>query len=170
MAGVTATITTALSATLAGTADVGTPRYAVREDTTVQFSPGTATTGQADIMFADTRTLAASATENLDLAGSLTNAFGATITAAEIMLLDVQAAAGNTNDVVVGGAASNAFVGPLGGTTPTIAVKPGERVTLVSKAGWPVTAGTGDILKVTNGGGTTPVSYTVTLIGRTVAA
>lgn len=170
MAGVTATITTSFVASLAGTNDIGTPRFAVREEFINSFTAGTATTGQANIMFADTRTLAASATENLDLSGALVDAFGATIVAAEIVAVYVTALAANTNDVVVGGAASNAFNGPLGGTTPTQSVKPGEYLLWTSKAGFTVTAGTGDILKVTNSSSGTPVTYDIIIIGRSVAA
>lgn len=37
----------------------------------------------------------------------------------------VKAAVGNTNNVVVGGAAVNGIVGPLGAATNTVAVSPG---------------------------------------------
>lgn len=123
--------------------------------------------GRADIAYQDkSRTLAASATENLDLAGVLTDVFGATITDAKVKAIEVWADPGNTNDVVFGGAASNAFVGPFGGTLPTMALQPGGRAVIVApNAGWTVTAGTGDILKVTNGGAGTPVTYGIKVLG-----
>ena len=49
--------------------------------------------GQASQVFTDTRTLAGSATEDLDLAGSLTNAFGTTLTFTKIKAIIVRAAA-----------------------------------------------------------------------------
>lgn len=121
---------------------------------------------QADLMFSDKRTLSASASENLDLAGGLADAFGATLTFATVKAIMIKAAAGNTNDVVVGGAASNAFVGPFGGTTPTVAVKPGGFLLLFAPAtGWTVTASTGDILKVANSSSGSAVTYDVVLLG-----
>lgn len=122
--------------------------------------------GQADKIFMDDRTLAASATENLDLAGSLTDAFGATITFATVKAILVIAKAANTNDVVIGGAASNGFVGPFGGTTPTVSVKPGGLALMVApKTGWTVTASTGDILKMANSSSGTGVDYSIVIIG-----
>lgn len=169
-AGVTADIAVTIRAILAGTADLGTPRAPANVDFLQQFAPGTDATSKADLLFADTRTLAASATENLDLAGVLATALGATITAAEVVAIWVRAAAANTNSVVVGGAASNAFSGPLSGTTPKITLQPGNAVLLTCQQGWPVVAGTGDILLISNSGSGTGVDYDIVVIGRTVVA
>ncbi|HKF95097.1 MAG TPA: hypothetical protein VKB96_10975 [Gammaproteobacteria bacterium] len=169
MAGVTADIGLNISASLVGTGDLGNPRLQiapVRE--ALQLLPGTLTVGQADIMFADTRTLAASATENLDLTGTLINAFGATINAAEIVMIYIKAAKANVNSIIVGNVA-NGFVGPLG-ATGQYTIKPGEYYLAVSASGWGVTAATADLLKILNGGAGTAVSYDVVIIGRTVAA
>lgn len=170
VAGVTASISLGIKAQLTGTADLGTPRAPANLDALLQFSPGTDTTGKADLLFADARTLAASATENLDLAGVLVQGLGTVFTAAEIVAIVVQASAANTNDVVIGGAASNAFLGPFGDATDTVKVAPGDFIALTCKRGWPVTAGTADILKVANGGAGTGVTYSILIIGRTVAA
>jgi hypothetical protein len=169
-AGVTASISLDIQAQLVGTADLGTPRAPANLSALLQLVPGTDTTSKADLMFADTRTLAASATENLDLTGVLTQALGSAFNAAEVVAIAIKADPLNTNDVILGGAASNAFVGPFSGTTPAMSTAPGDFNVLTCKRGWPVTAATGDLLKVTNGGGTTPVSYSIIIIGRTVAA
>src|SRR3990167_1265675 len=63
--------------------------------------------GHADLVWSDQRTLTASATEDLDLAGVLSDAFGAALTFARIKALIVEAAAGNTNNVQVTRPASN---------------------------------------------------------------
>lgn len=170
VAGVTASIAVDIKASLAGTGDLGTPRAPANVDFLKQFLPGTDAVGKADILWSDTRTLAASATENLDLAGVLANALGVTITAAEIVAIWIQAADANVNNVVVFGAASNAFNGPLTGTTPKINLQPGNAVLLVCGQGWPVVAATGDIVLVANSGSGTGVDYTIAVIGRTVAA
>lgn len=169
MAGVTAEISLEINATLAGSNDLGSPRLKLSPiQEVLQLTAGTDTIGKADLLFSDTRTLAASATENLDLAGVLVNAFGATITAAEIVAIFVKAKATNANSVIVGNVA-NGFVGPLG-ATGTYAIKPGEYFLAVSASGWPVTAATADLLKLANGAGGTSVDYDIVIIGRASAA
>lgn len=169
MPGVTAEINLAITASLVGTADLGTPVLKVNPvNELVQLSGGTAAINQADLLFSDTRTLAASATEDLDLAGVLLDAFGATITAAEIVAVYVKADAANTNNVVIG-AATQPFAGPLG-ATGTYTVSPGEYYLAVSQKGWAVGAGATDDLKIANSGAGTSVTYDVLIIGRTVAA
>ncbi|MFI0897749.1 hypothetical protein [Streptomyces sp. NPDC020983] len=130
------------------------------------LASGTAA-GQADLIFSDTRTLAASASETLDLAGSLVDAIGATLTFARVKGLIVYAAPGNVNDVVIGGAVSNAFVGPFADATDKIKVRPGGILALFAPAAtaYPVTAGTGDLLQVANSGAGTAITYDVILIG-----
>lgn len=150
-----------------GSNDVAAPVQTLNHASTVQLATGT-TAGQADLMFTDERTLAASTSESLDLAGGLTDAFGATLGFAEIVGLLIEADAGNTNDVVVGGAASNAFLGPFADATDKLKVKPGGFAFLAAPTdpAWPVTGGTGDLLQVANGGAGSAVTYTVTVIGR----
>lgn len=121
---------------------------------------------QANRRFVSQRTLAASANEQLDLAGALTDAFGATINMTAIKAILIVAAAGNTNDIIVGNAATNGFVGPFGAATHTAAVRPGGELLFVAPAtGWPVTPGTGDQLRIANGGAGTPVTYDIVIIG-----
>lgn len=170
MAGVNASISLTIDASLAGTSDLGTPKQRVLIEEGLSFLPGTDAVNKANVLFADTRTLAASATENLDLAGVLLNAFGAAVAAAEIVLILIRAAAANTNSVVFGPAAANGFAGPFGDASDRLSVKPGEFQALVSRSGWAVTAGTGDLVTVANGAAGTPVTYDVLIIGRTVAA
>lgn len=166
---VTATIYAGVKARHTGTADLGTPFIEI--DTgrkTVEFLSGT-TAGKVDRVFSDERTLAASASETLDLAGSLLDTFGATITFAKVDAIHVKAADANVGDIIIGNAASNGFVGPFGAATHTIAVKPGGSITLVApQGGWTVTAGTGDLLKVLNGSGSASSTYRIVLLGRSV--
>src|SRR5689334_6535911 len=75
---------------------------------------------QADRLFSDTRTIAISGTDDLDLAGVLTDAFGATSTFVKVKVIAIAAAAANTNTVVVGNAAANQFQGPFGAVTHTV--------------------------------------------------
>lgn len=125
--------------------------------------------GNADRMFSDQRTLTASSTEDLDLAGSLTDAFGATITFARIKLIHIEALSTNVNNVVIGGAASNQFINWVGGATHQVVVRPGGSITLATGQAdgtcYAVTAGTGDLLRVGNSGAGSSVVYNIVLIG-----
>lgn len=133
---------------------------------TITFTDG-AGANQVDRLFSDRRTLAASASEDLDLAGVLTDAFGATITNARIKAIVIKASSANTNNVVVGAASSNAFVGFFGADTHTLAIKPGGFLVIAvpDATGWAVTAGTADLLKIANSGGTTTVTYDIAILG-----
>lgn len=165
--GLDARVYAAIHARFSGSPDLGTATYA-RENVELlagQFVTGTAN-GQADRVFTDTRTLAASASEDLDLAGALADPLGGTAVFAEIVAMEIRAAAGNTNNVVIGNADANAWVGPLG-ATGTFAVPPGGVVVFHHPgAGWPVVAGTGDLLQVENSGSGTGVTYDIVIIGR----
>lgn len=122
---------------------------------------------QANMIWSSTRTLTASSTENIDLAGSLTDNFGTSITFTKIKGILVKAASGNTNNVLVGGAASNAFVNWVGDATDIVVVRPGGMFMTYANdsTGFAVTASTGDILKVTNSSSGTPVTYDIIIIG-----
>lgn len=129
--------------------------------------PDGATANHANRVFTDTRTLAASATENIDLAAVLVDAFGSAITFARVRALIIAAASTNTNNVLVGGAASNAFINWVSDATDVVVVRPGGLLALVAPdtTGYAVTAATGDILKITNSAGTTGVTYDIAIIG-----
>lgn len=132
----------------------------------LNLATGTAA-GQADLMFSDGRTLAASAAEDLDLSGPLTDAFGAALSFARIKGIVIAAAAGNTNNVVVGGAASNGFVNWVADATDKVIIRPGGVFALFAPGAtaYAVTAGTGDLLHIANSGATTSVTYDIVIIG-----
>jgi hypothetical protein len=170
MSGVAGSITVGIDARLVGAADLGNPVAPVRVNKAIEVTAGTDALGKADVLWADQRTLAASGTENIDLAGVLAGLLGGTVTAAEVTAIYLEADPGNTNDVQFFGAAANAFNGPLSGTTPKLTLGPGDCALLTNKKGWAVVAATGDIILVTNAAGTTGVTYKIIVFGRTVAA
>lgn len=163
----TAAIKLTVAATLTGANDLGTPEQTVNYTKTFNLTDG-AGANKAESMFSDQRTLAASATENLDLAGVLLDAFGNAITFNKVKAIIIAAAAGNTNDVVVGGHATAAFSAPFGDVTDKVNVKPGGLLVLMAPDanGYAVTATTADMLTVTNSAGTTGVTYDVIIIGE----
>lgn len=67
-------------ATETGSNDLAAQRYVPELEKVLQFTDGT-TANKADLVWADTRTIAASGSEDLDLAGELTTAFGDTLAA-----------------------------------------------------------------------------------------
>src|SRR3954465_110978 len=76
----------------------------VQKDYSQLFSNGVGANQASNQWHSLARTLGASASEDLDLAGVLTNAFGAVLTFTKIKAIVIRAAVGNTNDVVVGNA------------------------------------------------------------------
>ncbi|WP_018658460.1 hypothetical protein [Actinomadura flavalba] len=155
-----------LMALLTGAHDFSPPSAQMQIARSWPLAPGTGAR-QADRVFSDRRTLAASASENLDLAGVLTDAFGAVLTFARVRALMIAASASNTNAVVVGGAASNAWATPFGDASDKVNVRPGGALLLVAPdaTAYAVTASTGDVLQVANGGSGTGVTYDVVILG-----
>lgn len=154
------------SAQLSGTTDLASVSSPLNFNRAVQLANGTGV-GKADRMFADTRTLAASVTEDLDLSGALLDAIGGPAAFVRVKGLIIAAAKANTNNVVFGAASSNAWATLLN-STGTISLRPGAAACFmagVGDLGWAVTAGTGDILKVANSAGGTSVNYDIVVIG-----
>lgn len=164
--GFTARIAASIVGALTGAQDVGDSRYNFDQRASIEIALGTGLE-QANHVFTDTRTLAASASETLDLAGGLSDALGTTLTFTAIKAILITAAEGNANNVVVGGG-SNPFRGWFADATDKIAVTPNGLILLVdpTAAGQAVTASTGDLLLIANGGSGTSVTYTITIIGE----
>lgn len=158
-------LTLRLAATLTNPLDLSTPTDALVDAIKLVMTSGTGA-NQADRIFHDTRTLSASATEDLDLAGSLTGPLGSTVTFARIKLVLVTAAAANTNNVQLTRPASNGV--PLFlAASDGIAIRPGGGFLwwAPDSTGVAVTASTGDLLTFTNSAGSTGVDYSVVIIG-----
>ncbi|MEH0650667.1 hypothetical protein QA995_14800 [Streptomyces scabiei] len=154
-----------LKSTLSTALDLVTSQAPMDYSAAVSLASGVGA-NQADKIFSDTRTLAASATEDLDLAGVLSDPLGASLTFARIKAVLIKAAAGNTNSVQVTRPASNGvplFLAAGDG----LSVRPGGLFLWVAPdaTGVAVTAGTGDLLTLTNSAGSTSVTYDVIIIG-----
>lgn len=161
----TTSVAVSISGSQIKSLDIGDATFPVAVTQALSFLNGTGA-GMADLIFTDTRTLTASATEDLDLAGSLTDAYGVTMTFARIKALIVIAAAGNTNNVNVIRPASNGV--PLFlAASDGLPVRPGGLLAwgCTDATGVAVTAASGDLITFTNSAGTTSVTYTVVIIG-----
>lgn len=123
---------------------------------------------QASAVYFDDFTIAASGTLDIDLSGSLTDAHGNVLVFTAIKEIMVIAGAANANTIVVGNGGVNSFIGPFGAAAHTLAVGPADRADLTnySAAGWPVVAGTGDILRLANGGAGTAVTGRIVIVGE----
>lgn len=159
-----------LTATQTGPNDFG-GSFTPNMQALLQTANGTGA-GQADILFIDERTVASNTADDLDLAGVLASAFGATIAAAELVAVFVinarRSGAANTTNLTIGGG-SNPVAGFLGGTTPTIGpIRPGGFVMLGcghADGLGVVTAGTGDILRIANSSGAA-ATYQIAILAR----
>ena len=114
----------------------------------VTLSDGTAA-GQADLQYANTETLAASAVFNVDLT-TVENAFGDALAAAEVVQIVIASASTNTTDLTIGGSAAD-FAG-----LPDQTIAPGGGVCLWNTGAnglGTVTDGSSDTIRITNGSG-----------------
>lgn len=145
--------------------DLATGAFRVDKRSQIDLTSGTGS-GQADLIWHDTRTLTASGTEDLDLV-SLTDAFGQTATFARIKAILIVASSSNNaaNSVQITRPASNGvplFMAAGDG----ISLAAGEHfMWAASGSGKTVTASTGDLITVTNSAGTNSVTYDVVIIG-----
>lgn len=159
-----ATIKAGIQASQTNVLDLGTATFPLSVLESLSLTDGTGA-DQADRIFSDERTLAASASEDLDLSGSLTNAFG-TVTFARIKAVLVIADSGNTNNVNVSRPASNGV--PLFlAASDGIGVRPGGVLlwACTDATGVAVTAGTGDLLTIANSSSGSAVTYRIIIIG-----
>jgi hypothetical protein len=162
-----ATVHHEVVSTYTGSNDLGSPSFALTAGAqqAVTLANGTGS-GQANALFADQRTLSASATEQLDLYGSLTDPLGGTLNFATIKVIKVCAASANTNNVNVGGAASNTFTGPFSAASAKVGVRPGGCTMFVApQTGWTVTDSSGDKLEFGNSSSGTTVTYDIVIVG-----
>lgn len=163
----TSSVRLAVAASLRSALDLGTAVAPTSLNMSVNFADGVAA-GQANRIFADTRTLAASATEDLDLAGALADGLGGVAAFARVKALVVHADEDNTNNVLVGRATSNGL-STLFGAAGAAILRPGAFLAVAvgdeDAIGYAVTAGTGDLLTIANSGAGSSVSYDIVVIG-----
>lgn len=149
-----------------GSNDLGNPSFDPSLKKVLQFLVGTGA-NQADMIWTDERTVTTGATDDIDLAGVLSNAFGATLTFAEIVGIILVSDAANTTTLTIG-AGTNPWITMFLATGDGIKVGPGGVfVNFAPDASGlgAVTAGTGDILRITNSAGAS-ATYKIVVLGR----
>jgi len=167
-----------LSAIVQKAIDLATPNVPLKiAEKVLALTFGTGVS-KANQVWWDRRTLAKTASEELDLAGGQTNAFGGTVTFANVKAIlvfnrsDKALGAHTATDAVisVGGAAANEFQGPFEAATDAIRVPAGGMmlITNPSAAGWTVTATDADLLKILNKDADDEALYDIVLVGESV--
>lgn len=163
-----ANLRAALSISQKGTAVLGAaPSWAGAFDQLVDLANGTGA-AQFDLGYANERTVASGANDDIDLSGVLTDALGNTVTMAELVGLLIinkqRDGTANTTSLTLGGGAN-----PVPGFSAALwPIGPGGFFQMVSPAAAglaTITAGTGDILRVTNSSGAT-AKYQIAILGR----
>lgn len=141
--------------------DLSTPRDALNFSESHTLTDGSGA-DQIDELFHDTRAIAAAANDDLDLAGGLTDAFGNTITFASIKMLQI--VNNGDTEIKIDQSVANDWSTAI---ATAITIPAGASIQLVNPtaAGWAVTAGTADLLRITNNDGSVAASYQIAIAG-----
>ncbi len=137
-----------------------------RFDQNLTLESGTVVNEQDLLWYDIGRTLAASASENLDLAGSLSDPFGDTITMAKLKGIYIHNKNTTAGDVLQFG--NNAAHVPLfSAVTTSFDIGPGATFFWLdpSLAGVTVTAGTGDIISLAETGAANTLTFDIAIWG-----
>jgi len=148
------------------TLDIGSARLDINYSKRYTVADGTGA-NQANMVWTDTRAIAASGSDDLDLFGSLVNAFGDTINFTAIKGIFIVAASANTNNLLIGGDGS-AFVNWVANASDVLVVKPGGMIAVYdpSAGGYGVTNSSADVLQINNSAGGTGVTYDIIIFGE----
>ena len=156
-----------VSSNFSDTAELATPRSNISKQYKRTTANGTGS-GQADLRFQDSaRSLAAAATENMDLAGGLTDEYGNTITFATVTGITIKNLNTVTGDnLTIGGAASNPAALWFGATTHTLTIEANQIFHITTDVGWTITGGSADVLKILNDDATNAITFDIIIEGR----
>lgn len=140
---------------------------ASRLDYDAQLTDG-AGDGEANALWHDLRSVAATAHDDLSLAALPQTIFGNSVTinlAAVKALLIVNTETDDGEDLLVGGAATHPWGAPFGATGHQVRVPADSCLLLVNKSsGWSVAAGSADTLRIANVG-TGTIAYKIVAVG-----
>jgi hypothetical protein len=166
---ISASIRASVTISQTATAVLGVaPAWANAMDKIVSLTSGTGA-NQADIAYLAERTVSSASNDDVDIAGVLSDAFGSTITAAELVAIGFVNqqfdGTANTTNLTPGGSSS----GVPGFTNALWPISPGG-VFLIASPGASglatVTASTGDIIRIANSSGAT-AKYILAILART---
>lgn len=152
------------------TFDFANPGQSIGETPSVSITTVGSGANSANQIWSDQRTLSASASENLDFSGSLTNCYGQTVAFTIIKFIYIRNRS-TTGNMLIGASASNQWGTMFSGTSPALQIRQGGFFIncCTDATGWAVTAGgttpTGDVLKVLNQDSGASLTYDIVLVG-----
>jgi len=160
------TVSAAIRGKLSTSGDGGVAGLDISERVAQLLTNGTGA-NQANAVFIDDFSIAASGSLDIDLSGALEDRLGNATVFTAIKAILLIANGTNINNLVYGNG-SNPFVGPLSSGAATLTLKPGAVMLLTdfSAAGWAVAAGTGDIVHLANSAGGSAVTGTIVIVGE----
>lgn len=160
----TASLRVRLKADEIGSPDLGQAAFSLDQMFETLFANG-AGANQANLVYQDAFSIAASGNTTYDLSGSLTSPLSSVVFARTKLLL-ITADATNTNDVVVFNG-TNPFVGPFDDGTLTCTLKPGGGILIwnPSATGWAVSNGSNDVIKLANSSSGSAVTGKIIALG-----
>lgn len=177
---ISGTVQVGISATLSKTSDnlmAGAP--SLLRNMAIAYTTGTGINAiNKEWHWPNTSTLTTGATHTIDLSGSLTNFLGEAVVFTAIKAIFVQNLSADPGTIIyVQPGSSNGWATWKSGSTEGVAIHGGHSdaasqqggiflLTSTTAAGYPVTAGTGDILRIVNEPNSTGVaSYYIIILG-----
>jgi len=164
-----ASVSVKVAGSKSGSPNVGSAIWSGLLDKALTFGNGT-TASNIDLIYMAERTIASNTTDSIDVAGVLTDALGATITAAEIVGLvlinEAEDGTANTTTLTIGSASATNELPGFDVARDT--VRPGGVFVLVNPDATgiaAVTAGTADILPIVNSSGASN-TYQLAILAR----
>lgn len=153
-----------IALTLTNPSDLSTPHDELKRRYAQDWQNG-AGANQANMMWHDRRQLAASATEQLDLSGVLTRAFGGSLTLTKVKTIIIHALASNVNAVRITRPANGIELFLAAGDG--LDLPPGGLFVYQAPnaAGIAVTDATADLLSIANAGAGSAVDYEIVVVG-----
>ena len=140
------------------------PKHAYNLQALVEWSFGTAA-GPADLPWEDRRTLAAGATENLDLqAGGETNAYGQAISFSKILGILIKIVSTTGGPILMGGHATNALATFFGDATDKLRIR--KFMVLAADDATAYAVAASDLLTLKNEDGSNQVIFDIVVVGN----
>lgn len=159
----TSNIDLLVRATLTKAAGLSVPVESLNYRKSITLANGTGV-NQADLLWHDQRSLAASTSETLDLVGILQNVFGDTFSAARVKALIIVNTSADA-EIEVGANSSNGTT-TITGAGDVVYVRPGGLFAVAGgdATAYVITADTADLLRVANLDGVNEATYNVFVI------
>lgn len=133
------------------------------------LTAGTGGAGTSDLLYAIQTTIAGAGTLNLDLAGTLTDFFGNTITMARVKIMMFHLTTDTTASSILIGNHASALINWVGAAAHTVRVRNGGCLYLActDATAYAVTATTADAIKILNEDATNTATLQIAIVGST---